>query len=122
MKDGVETDVTVNSEEELMDNLFEKKQELKEPEFHDQESDVQGNKRPHYHRQDIVNIAHVVYEAFGAYNRANGRLSPTNWDNEQDDIKQGLIESVEDVIHGIPFVSDDAKSQVLFNAIVNALK
>lgn len=93
---------------------------LTEAEFHDQESDVQ--EKPRVHRQDIVNIANVIHEAFGAWNRANGRYEFKSWDEDDDRTKQGLIQTVEDVIHGIPFISDDPKSTILFNSIVNALK
>ena len=103
--------------------------ELKDPEFHEKEESAQGTVevnnmqgKPRYHRQDIVNIAHVVHEAFGAWNRANGRTDMKSWDDDDDDTKQGLIQTVEDVLNGIAFISDDPKSTILFNSIVGALK
>lgn len=96
---------------------------LEEPTFNDQKSDVATEAAPRYHKQDIVNIAHVIHEANKALALTNGDASLKHWDDESDEIKGFLINGVEKTLTS-NFISIDnsSKREMLCIAIVNALK
>jgi len=95
--------------------------ELKEPEFHDQESDVQENKR--YHRQDVVHIAQVCAEALKAWKYVNGDSTYPGWEDSTEEKKSNTIYNVDKVLSGeVNHDADYGKEQTMCIAIINALK
>ena len=102
--------------------------ELKDPEFHESEPEAKPSEitdapsKPRYHRQDVVNIAQVVYEALKALATTEGDNSYKGWDNEDDNEKTELIGYIDTVLtENIPVIVDK-KTIKLTHAIVNALK
>lgn len=102
--------------------------ELKDPEFHESEPEAKPSEianapsRPRYHRQDVVNIAQVVYEAQKALATTEGDNSYKGWDNEDDNRKTELIGYIDTVLTENDPVIVDKKTVKLTHAIVNALK
>ena len=102
--------------------------ELKDPEFHESEPEVKPSEitdapsKPRYHRQDVVNIAQVVYEAQKALATTEGDNSYKGWDNEDDNKKTELIGYIDTVLTENLLVIVDKKTVKLTHAIVNALK
>jgi hypothetical protein len=104
--------------------------ELKDPEFHEKEesaesvvevNDMQG--KPRYHRQDVVHIAQVAFEAFKTYRMVNGYLPVKHWDDESDELKQTFINQIEKALYADLITPAELnKEDLLILAIVNALK
>lgn len=113
---------------ELTDPATNLENHLKDPEFHESEPEVKPSEitdapsKPRYHRQDVVNIAQVVYEAQKALATTEGDNSYKGWDNEDDNKKTELIGYIDTVLTENLLVIVDKKTVKLTHAIVNALK